>query len=365
MNIFLTYRQLINEKAHYGPAFDKSNYIVIQKRNLNEGALGLVLSIPALIKIFRFCIEKGQEYWLRIFYKDLYQIIDKRTLTSLLDEDSLEDMVDEESGGFTREQASKTFKVIKLITKEFGMAYKAADSVSGVKTPHGHKSKEEVQKRKNRIELLGDNPITVLSEILGAIQHGIHHLYTSMSNIIGRASVEAFEAIFGDIQDQSKKKKIADVIGNIFFLGLITFALFSGSGSFSAMDGVKVLEILAESCEICEIVAGTAILLPKVKLIIDKLKEIKTKFNDSKIVTCIEGLIEGSAEKVKSLFQDLENSLNVQIYSSRFSPEMLRSKRKKQKKADRSDPEQFDYYGNPVNPLIDSYVRDFINLFLS
>lgn len=357
MKIFLTYRQLINEKVHYGPAFDKNNYIVIQERNLNEGMFGLFLSIPAVIKLFRFCIEKGQEYWLKIFYKDLYDVIDKRTLVSLLDEDSVEDIVDAKEGGYTEEQARKTFKVIKAITLEFGYATSAASDLSGVKQPHGHRDKESKQKRRNRIELLGDSPITVLSEVLGALQHGIHHLYSALSDIIGKGSVESFESVFGDIKDKEKKKKIIDVIGNIFFLGLIVYALFfTGGASASALDGVKVLEILAESCEICEAIVGTAILLPKVKVLIKKLKELQNNFENSKLVSCIEGLIEGSTEKVKGIFQDLESSLSVPLYSSRFSPEMLRTKTKKSNK-----PKQ-DYYGHPI---VDSYIRYYLQLFLS
>ena len=362
INIILTEKQFRAEKVHLGSAFNSSNYIRIQQKNLNEGMLGLVLSIPAIIKLFRFCIEKGQEYWLKIFYKDLHKVIDHRTLTSLLDEDSIEDIVGEKDGGYTEKQAKKTFKVIKFLTRESDLATAAADSTSGVKTPHHHRSKEDKQKRKNRIELLGDSPITVVSEVLGALQHGLHHLYTSLSNLIGKASIEAFETIFGDIKDQDKKQKIIDVIGNLFFVALISYALFfSGGTAFGAMDGVKVLEIFAETCEICELAYGTTILIPAVKKLIDKTRELKDSFGDSVFLDCIEGLINGTSKKVGAFFKNVENSLNVEIQSSRFSPEVLSTK-SKNKKADRSDKSQYDYYGNPI---IDNYIRQYIDLFLS
>ena len=53
INIFLTHRQLVNEKVHYGKAFNKNNYILIQERNLNEGAFGLFLR-SWLFGLFKF-----------------------------------------------------------------------------------------------------------------------------------------------------------------------------------------------------------------------------------------------------------------------------------------------------------------------
>lgn len=364
ISVIITEQQLRSKKVHLGAAFNPDNYIRIQNENLNEGALGLVLSIPAIIKIFRLCIDKGQEYWLKIFYKDLYDVIDHRTFSSLLNEDSIEDLVTADEGGYTKEQARKTFMCIKAITSEFEYASSAADDVSSVKTPHHHRSKEDRQKRQNRIELSGNNIITNVSEVLGALQHGLHHLYTSLSNLVGKTLVEAFESAFSNIKDEGKKQRIIDVIGNLFFVALITYALFfSGGSAISAMNGVKVLEIFAEACEICEIVTGAAILLPSVKTLIDKVLLFSRKFDNNVIDTCVNGLIQGSTKKVSDFFKKLEGSLNVEIHSSRFSPEMLSTKNnKKNNNSVVSDPNNFDYYGYPI---VDNYIRQYIDLFLS
>ena len=127
------------------------------------------------------------------------------------------------------------------------------------------------------------------------------------------------------------------------------------------MDGVKVLEIFAETCEICELAYGTTILIPSVKTLIDKARELKDTFGDSVFLNCIEGLIKGTPKKVSAFFKNVEKSLNIEIKSSRFSPEVLSTK-SKNKKADRSDKSQYDYYGNPI---IDSYIRQYLSLFLS
>ena len=88
MKIIITKRQLVAEMMHYGPAFNKNNYLAIKTdKNLNEGigAGALFLSLPAIIKLCRYAIVKGQEYWIKKVNKELYKKIDKRTFASLLD----------------------------------------------------------------------------------------------------------------------------------------------------------------------------------------------------------------------------------------------------------------------------------------
>ena len=80
INIFLTPKQFLAEKTHLGAGFNSDNYLLINdNKNVNEGIGGFIVSLPAIIKLFRMGVEKGQEAWIKKFNADFYDKIDKRS----------------------------------------------------------------------------------------------------------------------------------------------------------------------------------------------------------------------------------------------------------------------------------------------
>ena len=358
MNLVLTRKQLFAEKAHLGPAFNHNNYILVQNNKVNEGgAIALFLSLPAIIKLFRFAIDKGQEYWLKKVNKELYAKIDKRTLVSLLDENSIEDI----AAKLPKDKANTTKKLIKVIKKITGV-YKFLDKSSGVSTPHLHRSEEDEEGRSARLsEETPGSRIQMFSEVLGAIQHGLHHVYSSVFNLVG--SVITSNLPGSRSLSEESHAKISDLIGNLLFVAIVCFLLFGGGIHIDSMSAVKCLEIFAEGVECWEGIMASAVIVPAalrvIKEVIAFLKNITTSVVD-KVVNSI------FAEKTSSLKKFLQNQnfeTNTNLHSSRFSPEALRSKSSKSKKVpNRSDTSLYDYYGNPIT---DSYIRQYIKLFLS
>jgi hypothetical protein len=356
MKIIITKRQLVAEMVHYGPAFNKNNYLAIKPdKNLNEaGAAALFLSLPAIIKLFRFAIDKGQEYWIKIVNEELYKKIDKRTFASLLDENSVEDI----AADLKEDQAVKVKGLIKVIKKITG-AYAKIDKQSGVKTPHLHRSSDEEKARALRLsEETPLNKLQLFSEVLGAVQHGLHHLYSSAFNLMGSMITGNLPGSY-NISDE-RHSKIADLIGNLLFVVLIGYLLLGngihvGSTTEVGMSAVKCLEIFVEGLECWEIVAASAVIVPSalkvIKEVLSFLKDKTTKVIDG----AINSIFGKKIIQLHKFFKSQSSETNT-LHSSRFSPEMLRTKTKK------SNKHKQDYYGRPI---MDSYIRYYLQLFLS
>lgn len=359
MNLILTRKQLLAEKAHLGPAFNYNEYIVIKNNKINEGGgIALFLSLPAIIKLFRFAIDKGQEHWLKVFNKDLYEKIDKRTLMSLLDENSIEDI----AANLSEVEAEKTKKLIKVIKKITGV-YKILDKQSGVPTPHDHRPEEDEQGRALRFsrETPG-NKVQMFSEVLGALQHGLHHLYSSAFNLVG--SVITANLPGSKKLSEESYSKISDLIGNLLFVALICFLLFGGGLHVDSMSAVKCLEIFAEGIECWEAIMASTIIVPTALRVIKEVIAFLNRLTTQVVDKVINSIFGQKLEALKNFFKDQNFELNSTLHSSRFSPEILRSDsgKNKRKKANRSDPRHYDYYGNPI---MDSYIRQYIKLFFS
>lgn len=327
INILITEQQLRAEMVHLGSAFNPDNYIRIKSKQTNEaagvlGTIAMIMSIPQVIKLFRYCIDKGQDYWLDKILGST-QGISKAKFSRLFDEDSKGDYPVGLSGeeGFLYTMMYKLCKIVlgftekkfeglnDLIKSDRGESNKRSEEKQKAYKKQKADSKEAIANRKKRLEASKVHPgmkkLMMLSEILGVIQHGLHHVYDEIFNIIGRAFAGSSSFLLRKFSVKDKTKNmIADLLGNLFFVGIIAYALI-GSGfhgnSGDLMSCVKCMEMLAEIIELITITTAIVVASPKALKAIKTAVEIFNKYK-SKVVNFYSSLVKGATEGIKSFF---------------------------------------------------------------
>ena len=323
INIMISEQQLRAEMIHLGPAFNPENYIYIKSRQINEAGvvatIAMIMSIPQVIKLFRYCIDKGQEYWLDKILGSSKKI-SKAKFGDLFDEDGMHDY----PVGLTGEEGAlytAAYKVIKIVLGFTEKKFEGLNDIVAINNKENSRSKEkekdykkkkesskaEISSRKERLEAAGVHKgmkkLMMLSEILGVIQHGLHHVYDEIFNIIGKAfgNVGLFLIRKFDVKSQTKNK-IADLLGNVFFVGVILYALlghgFHGD-SGDIMSCVKCVEIIAEIIEMLSIATAIAVASPKALKAIKAAIELFKKYKE-KAIKLFESLVKGTKSGVKS-----------------------------------------------------------------
>lgn len=378
--LFLTPKQLMAERVHLGAGFNKDHYVYISgsKNLLNEGLEGFVLSLPAILKVFRFILDKGYEEWTLWFDEKAYRKIDKRTWQSLFDEDSVEDLpIDHNADDWIGKIQNGTpwelflhgvttggvHDLLKYSANKINKGSKIASKLSGIKIPHPHRSEEQEEKRKERVENLQPKFISDLGEGISAIGHALHHFYGAVFDLAVKSFIQFMSSQTGIyIDDNSITQKIVDFLGNLVFVGIVAFLLSQGA-AVDGMSAVKVWEITAETMEMVEIVCALAVLTPAVKTTINKLKAFCKEVESEGLVDAVIGLADGSIDKFAKSFKKFADAQNIELITSKFDPQAARGMTKKEKKADRTDSSQYDYYGNPIKAesILRKYIGDMLN----
>lgn len=378
--LFLTPKQLMAERVHLGSSFNKDHYVYISDKNnlLNEGTLGMVLSLPAILKAARFIIDKGYEEWTLWFDEKAYSKIDKRTWQSLFDENSVEDLpTDHNADEWLNKESTKTpwqfflngivsggvHDLLKGSANLLDKGSKETSKLAGVKIPHPHRSKEQEEKRKERVEKLQPEFISNISEGVSAIGHALHHFYGAVFDLAARTLLQFISLQTGmSIDENSTTKKFIDFLGNLIFVAVVAYLLSHGAG-ISGMSAVKVWEITAETMEIVEIVSAVAVLSPAIKETLTKLKSFCGEVRSEGLVDAVVGLAETSIDKFSKSFKKFADAQSIELMSSKFDPQAARGIKKKKKKADRSDTSQYDYYGNPIKAeaILIKYIGSMLN----
>ena len=110
----------------------------------------------------------------------------------------------------------------------------ALDDYSGVASKDKKVPERKKKQRRRRVKSASSNVVLdkslKLSEILGAIQHGLHHVYKSTANLIGKIILETgLMSSQASIAESESKKKLVDLIGNIVFIGIVVYLIFGGA----------------------------------------------------------------------------------------------------------------------------------------
>ena len=340
--LLLTHQEFLLEKKRLGSKFKKENYLYLD-RQLNEGgALGLVLSLPMILKLGRFAVEKLQEQF--------RNIPKGRTLHNLFDEDSQEDMITKlDKLGF--EDSTGLYKYTKGIYKISHDISHSLDKVSNVERPHLDADADTVKSRLARHK--SDPKLMAFLDLLGAIQHGLHHVYQSISDAIAKALLKITGVSYLLRKNPKLESHIVDFLGNVLFFTAVFILLTGGNigiPNLNFMNAVKACELIAEGCEL----AGIAITIASsFKSVINKLKTVLSDINIEEI---IDGIKTKTAEKLKSLGQAIKRRTST----FKFDPSVLSSKRKIKKDAYAGS----DYYGYPVASN-ESLLIDYIKLLIS